>query len=114
MRQFLKSEKIMAMKPRSHGQQRGRRSPPNRSARSRENAKMYTRMWSRWSKAHLRANPLCVACEKMGRVTMAKHVDHITPHDGDWGLFSDHRNWQGLCIGCHGRKTAKEGSNGNH
>jgi hypothetical protein len=45
----------------------------------------------------LNRNPLCVVCEKAGVVKAAKEVDHITPHRGDEGLFSDLDNLQGLC-----------------
>lgn len=41
---------------------------------------------------------------------LAQHVDHIIPHRGDLRLFWDRTNWQGLCVGCHNRKTAQERS----
>lgn len=67
---------------------------------------------SRWRKArltYLRQHPLCVHCEREGRVTAATDVDHITPHRGDQELFWDAaNNWQPLCKSCHSRKTATE------
>ncbi len=73
--------------------------------------------WARWYKSkrwrsarawYLRHNPLCVTCEKEGRLITAKVVDHIVPRKGDFKLFWDIENWQGLCVRCHNRKTATE------
>jgi 5-methylcytosine-specific restriction protein A len=64
-----------------------------------------------WKKAriqHLIKNPLCVQCEKEGRLTPANVVDHIIPHRGDKKLFWDKDNWQSLCKSCHDKKTANE------
>ena len=66
---------------------------------------------SRWQKARatfLARSPLCVECEKAGRVTAAAVVDHIVPHQGDQGLFWDTDNWQSLCKTHHDIKTARE------
>lgn len=59
---------------------------------------------SRWQKAratYLQASPLCVICQRQGRVTPATVVDHITPHKNDQALFWDKANWQPLCKRCH-------------
>lgn len=66
---------------------------------------------SRWQKARkpfLAANPLCVICQKAGRITPARIVDHIIPHKGDQELFWDQSNWQALCKPCHDLKTITE------
>ena len=66
---------------------------------------------ARWQKArawYLRRNPLCVECQKEGRLMPATVVDHIKPHKGNYYLFWDASNWQSLCKACHDRKTAKE------
>ena len=66
---------------------------------------------SRWRKArtwYLKRNPLCVECEKKGKLTPATVIDHVVPHRGDKELFWDMSNWQALCKPCHDRKTAKE------
>lgn len=58
----------------------------------------------RWQKArdqYLRNNPLCVYCERNGRTTAARVVDHIVAHRGDMVLFWDQTNWQSLCKPCH-------------
>ncbi|MGB4107754.1 MAG: HNH endonuclease signature motif containing protein [Alphaproteobacteria bacterium] len=66
---------------------------------------------SKWRKArdgYLRKHPLCVHCEREGRVTAALEVDHIIPHRGDMKLFWNRQNWQGLCKTHHSIKTASE------
>lgn len=50
-------------------------------------------------------NPWCVQCQQRGVLEVATDVDHIIPHDGDAALFWDRANLQGLCRGCHTRKT---------
>jgi len=85
---------------------------------------------SRWQKArqyYLRAHPLCVFCQSVGRLTAAEVVDHKTPHklkqaidSGDAAridiakaLFWDSKNWQSLCKRCHDRdKQAHEAAAG--
>lgn len=57
---------------------------------------------ARWLSLH----PLCVDCEKLGRVTAARELDHIVPlHLG--GQDND-SNRQGLCVECHKVKTRQE------
>ena len=66
---------------------------------------------SRWNKARIRflkAHPLCVECQKQGRLVKAAVVDHIVPHRGDGKLFWDEGNWQALCKNCHDHKTMTE------
>lgn len=51
-------------------------------------------------------HPLCVECDKQGRVTAAQELDHVIPL---WqGGADDAANLQGLCIPCHREKTAAE------
>lgn len=73
----------------------------------------YTWAWTKARNAYLQANPLCVYCAAMKppRVTAAKVVDHIIPHQGDQTLFWDSEsNWQALCAPCHnGVKAEEEG-----
>ena len=73
---------------------------------------------SRWQKARaafLGANPLCIMCKGLRRLTAADVVDHKTPprlkdalDSGDvkeiakaQALFWDKNNWQPLCTHCH-------------
>ncbi len=73
--------------------------------------KLYGRRWKKARAAYLWANPLCVFCERRGRVTAATVVDHIVPHRGDERLFWDRENWAPLCAPCHnGPKQAQEKS----
>jgi len=70
---------------------------------------------TRWRKArirYLREHPLCVECEKQGRLVPAKVVDHVTDHKGDYDLFWDVGNWQGMCIKHHNSKTARTNNKG--
>lgn len=71
----------------------------------------------KWERARLRflgEHPLCVVCEREGRLTAASVVDHITPHKGDQRLFWDESNWQPLCAPCHSEKTAREDGGFGH
>ncbi len=72
------------------------------------NSKIYNNRWRKASKAYLKENPLCVQCEKEGRLIPATEVDHIIPHCGDMKLFWNRSNWQPLCKSCHSKKTAEE------
>lgn len=47
-------------------------------------------------------------CEREGRITAAKVVDHIIPHKGDQTLFWDKANWQSLCAPHHNRDKQRE------
>ncbi|MBM9615321.1 HNH endonuclease [Desulfobulbus rhabdoformis] len=51
---------------------------------------------------------LCQECQRMGRVTMATDVDHVTPL-ADGGTDDD-KNLQSLCGVCHKKKTREENS----
>ena len=69
----------------------------------------YTSAWQKARAAYLNSHPLCLSCERLGRVVAASVVDHRTPHRGDKALFWDSTgNWQPLCKPCHDRKTASE------
>ena len=53
---------------------------------------------------HFARYPLCVECERHGRVSAATELDHIAEL-ADGGAESE-ANRQGLCAACHRRKTA--------
>lgn len=75
----------------------------------------YTSAWSRARAFYLRKHPLCVYCQRDGRLTAASVVDHIVAHrlkeaidSGDEvrieaarALFWDSENWAPLCTHCH-------------
>jgi 5-methylcytosine-specific restriction enzyme A len=69
----------------------------------------YDRRWRKARAAYLASHPICVHCEREGRVTAATVVDHVERHEGQQDrLFWDVRNWQPLCKPCHDRKTREE------
>ncbi len=68
----------------------------------------YGGKWQRLRLDFLKKNPLCVYCQREGRVTEAKVVDHIIPHRGDQKLFWNQNNWQALCKSCHSGTKQRE------
>lgn len=56
------------------------------------------------------SNPLCVECERHGRVTLATQRDHIVSL-GEGGADADD-NVQGLCEACHDAKSQAERQRG--
>lgn len=71
-------------------------------------ARLYTWEWAKEARAFLVDHPLCVRCDKAGRVALAVAVDHRVPHRGDLVLFWDRANWDGLCAHCHNSEKQKE------
>lgn len=55
----------------------------------------------------MQEQPLCVLCQRLGRIEAATVVDHVVPHRGDELLFWDAGNWQPLCKRCHDTKTGR-------
>jgi 5-methylcytosine-specific restriction protein A len=73
----------------------------------------YDSRWRRYRSAYLARHPLCVECEREGRVTRATDVDHIVPIKGQADpLFWREANHQGLCHACHSRKTVLDRARG--
>jgi len=68
----------------------------------------YDSRWRKARKRYLTENPLCMECERDGKLTAANVVDHIEAHKGNMTLFWDESNWQSLCKTCHDSKTARE------
>lgn len=64
--------------------------------------------WNKESKAHRRANPLCVRCKARGKIKLVDLTDHILPTRYFPELFFEPSNWQSLCIGCHALKTRED------
>ena len=52
----------------------------------------------------LSAQPLCVACQRAGRLNLASELDHIVALVNGGG--NEEENLQGLCAPCHVDKTA--------
>jgi 5-methylcytosine-specific restriction protein A len=59
-----------------------------------------TGYWKRRSRLQLKLHPLCIFCEKQGKVTRARVADHVTKHDGDPNAFYC-GELQSLCWSCH-------------
>ena len=68
----------------------------------------YDYKWQKARKRYLQEHPLCVMCERDGRVTQATVVDHRIPHRGDMTLFWDESNWQSLCATHHSSDKQRE------
>lgn len=66
------------------------------------------RTWKKLRLYHLTRNPLCVMCEREGRLTRANVVDHIQAHRGDMQLFVEPGNLQSLCESHHNRDKQRE------
>lgn len=63
--------------------------------------------WRKLRALILEREPLCRECNKEGRITEAKMVDHIKPIRLG-GERIDEDNLQPLCHSCHNTKSAKE------
>lgn len=72
------------------------------------NERGYNYRWQKARLTYLRQHPLCVECERAGKIVPATVVDHVTPHKGDQSLFWDVSNWQSLCAYHHNLKTVQE------
>ena len=72
-------------------------------------ARGYGSRWTAYSKRYRQEHPLCVVCERNGKLKLTECVDHIVPVSGpDDPLFWEPSNHQSLCGSCHSEKTAKE------
>jgi 5-methylcytosine-specific restriction protein A len=70
-------------------------------------AKRYGAAWKKTRAAYLAANPLCVICQRNGRLTPAALVHHkIKLSDGG---TNDWTNLMSLCDACHSRLHAEQG-----
>lgn len=66
----------------------------------------------RW-RALIRDGFECRRCGFLDITGRKLDVDHIVPHDGDFGRFTDFDNLQTLCKECHaGEKQAEDKSGG--
>lgn len=79
-----------------------------RSDKQSSTARGYGYKWQQARAGYLAHHPLCVYCEREGRVTAATVVDHRVPHRGDMKLFWDKANWQSLCAAHHSRDKQRE------
>jgi len=74
-------------------------------------------LWRSWCKSpiwksirrhRLAEEPQCRQCAIEGRPVVASHVDHITPHLGQWLLFFKYENTQSLCAHHHSMHKQQE------
>ena len=85
--------------------------PKQTSDEAKRRKKLYSlTRWRQLRAWHIRHNPLCAECARLGLVTPAEVVDHIRGHrDPGWeARFFDAANLQSLCHPCHAVKTAIE------
>lgn len=67
----------------------------------------YDSTWKRFRKSYLRANPLCVDCERENRLTPAKEVHHIIKIADDPSKRLEASNCMALCKSHHSVRTAR-------
>ena len=75
--------------------------PPRTDTRPNASVRGYGTDWRRTRDEHLKLNPYCVQCGKVG-----SHVDHIVSRAQ--GGSDNPGNLQTLCPNCHSRKTAQQ------
>lgn len=68
-----------------------------------------TERWRKFRAYYIRLHPLCVECERQGRITVAIILDHIKPYKTHPELGLDWYNVRPLCRPCHNRIGAKVG-----
>ena len=73
----------------------------------------HTTQWREIRQKKLSMNPICEHCEKRGKVTPGKVIDHIIPIQFG-GSKTDLDNLQSLCSKCDAIKTAKDKHIYNH
>lgn len=70
----------------------------------------HSKQWKHLSKTWRYQHPNCAECERQGRITAGRLVDHIKPiktAEG-WKHRLDEDNLQTLCFACHAAKTSRE------
>ena len=73
--------------------------------------------WRKCRNQYIKQNPICEECDREGKTTPGKEVDHIQrinsadaydTHGGRYGEPLDWDNLQTLCTRHHAQKSAKE------
>lgn len=70
----------------------------------------YDRRWQKIRALYLAKHPLCVECQKAGKLTPATEVHHVVPVSA--GGSDAENNLMALCKPCHSRKTREEMNHG--
>ena len=68
----------------------------------------YDSDWTRLSKKHKRANPICVRCKERGIISSVSITDHIIPVHIRPDMRLAWNNLQSLCRSCHAIKTNED------
>lgn len=77
--------------------------------RGSSSARGYGSRWKKYRDAYLAKHPLCLTCQRNGRVAAASTLDHVKPHRGAHALFwAVPVNVQPLCDACDGAKKPRE------
>jgi len=64
-----------------------------------------TARWHTFRRYYLARHPLCVFCERVGRLRASREVHHLTKL-ADGGDVFDESNCRALCSSCHAKETA--------
>jgi 5-methylcytosine-specific restriction endonuclease McrA len=79
--------------------------PQERSTKRPDYDRWYRRAhWTALRTIVLAREPICRICQRAASTV----ADHIVPHKGNWALFCDLDNLEGICGPCHSKKTATE------
>lgn len=70
--------------------------------------------WRTIRRIKLMEDPLCVECEKEGKLVSATVVDHIKARRDAPELELEFSNLQSLCESCHNSKSGREGRGGSN
>ena len=86
----------------------GGKSYDNSAERKAFNNAYQSKYWIQQRKIQLSKQPICQACIHLGKVSEAKHVDHVFP----WSRIGEQafklNLFQSLCHECHSYKTVLE------
>lgn len=69
----------------------------------------YDRHWQRFRRHYLAENPLCVACDRNGKLALATDIHHRIPMRQRPDLQYVEANLVSLCHACHSSITASGG-----
>lgn len=68
----------------------------------------YDGRWREYSKARLAQHPLCVDCEKRGKLTAATLTGHMVPGWADKSRFWDETNHVSQCASCNAKQDHRD------
>ena len=89
---------------------RPRGQTPRDAKRDHDRAREKNSPWRKWYRTArwasirnmvLGRDPYCTRCNAQGVTTPSTVANHIKPHKGDYDLFWDMENLEGVCAPCH-------------